>query len=182
MVTELSESTWELAVRFTEGEWRTLQLAPVLAYQAVAEADGEIAEPETVALGRALMDNGHAEGAAELVRRVFTTAGQDLPALVQAWRGDPRSFDDGLRQAHAVLAEKAPGSQAAAFRRAVVDVAVAVAGAVGGVLPEESLAIGMVAAALGAEPRTPVSDAVAVSGGGVAVARAAACRAAGAAR
>jgi hypothetical protein len=141
----------EFSIRLTEVEWTTLRLAPVWAYQAVAEADQEASEPEAEALGRQLMAAASRESSSELVRRAFGADSRDLGDLMATWRADSRHFDVGLRDAASILAEKIPAREAASFKEAVIELARAVGLAGGGLVPEEVIAIGMVEAALGIE-------------------------------
>ena len=103
--------------RFTPGEWRTLQFAPLWMFSAVIGAYGHFDQREYRAFVQTLELATTAPG--QLTREVLGLVAAAPGRLTQAYGTDERSIGVGLSQVAAVL-EKAPPDEAVMFKAMLV--------------------------------------------------------------
>jgi hypothetical protein len=135
---------------FTEDEWETMQKGVTGAGLLVATSDRDFTDAfgEASALGKALSAQ-HDSAPSELVRELARTRSTGFGLTTS-----PRDLEDAtlgsLRSAMDILQTKAPDERDQ-YRRLVLDVAEAVAGAKSGVEPQESAALQRIQDALGGD-------------------------------
>lgn len=103
---------------FNDAEWRTLEFAPVWAFNAVAAADGKVDEKEVAALGKELLDAGLYKG--ELARAVLRSVGDNLEQVLIAYKADARGVLDGLSQVADILDRTVSADEARKFKGAML--------------------------------------------------------------
>ena len=132
---------------FTEEEWKALQLGVTGSGMLVSTAHRDFTDSFGEASSLAKDLGAHRESDSQLVRELAETHGTGF-----GFTASPKEVEEGtlgaLAASVALLAEKAP-DELDAYRAFVLDVANAVAGAKGGVQPEETAAIERITAALG---------------------------------
>jgi hypothetical protein len=115
---------------FLEAEWQTMSLAPLWVFEAVAGVDDVVDDKERSAFMRALEH----PPAGVLTAFVFSRVRREFEALGAARAKDPRAALRGIAEVATLLLGYPDGDDANAFRSALVDLALAVGGASGGLL------------------------------------------------
>jgi hypothetical protein len=113
---------------FNADEWSTITTAPALAAMGVAMAERGGTLRESVSMARAYAEARREENG-ELVREVVSTPPALDPSTMRAPGDVAREGADRLRQAVALLEDKATPEELADYRRFVISVAETVAGA-----------------------------------------------------
>ena len=133
---------------FSKDEWEALQKGVMGSGMLVSVAHRDFTDGFGEASTLAKDLGAHRESESQLVRELAETHGTGFGAIAS-----PKEVEEGTLGALAtsvtLLSEKAP-DELDAYRALVLDVANAVAGAKGGVQPEETAAIDRITAALGA--------------------------------
>jgi hypothetical protein len=102
---------------FSEGEWRTLQLAPFWIFSALVGSDRAFDELEFAAFSRSVGLAAAAPG--RIARAVMATVALDPDRLIEDYRADGRPIAAGL-WAVATILSKAPAGEAELFRDVLV--------------------------------------------------------------
>ena len=108
--------------RYTDDEWRTLQLVPLVAYFAVGHADGSVSPAEAAEYRRKLAQiSGLTAPGTELAREVFESLVVDEDEVQQRYDAARRSEvrTEVLLRDASVLLDRAEPGQATAFRHVV---------------------------------------------------------------
>ena len=133
---------------FSKDEWEELQKGVTGAGMLVSVSHRDFTDSFGEASSLAKDLGAHRESESQLVRELAAAHGTGF-----GFTASPTEVEEGTLGALAasvtLLAEKAP-DELEAYRALVLDVANAVAGAKGGVQPEETAAIAKITAALGA--------------------------------
>jgi hypothetical protein len=151
---------------FNAEEWATLAGAPLYAGMRVITADRGGALRESLALGRVYQHARESHGESELLDELVKSPPSIDPAQVREAGGNVGAVaSERLREAIGILEAKATAEETDAYKRFVMTVAQAVAGAhkeggflgIGGkqISDAESQALDEISMALGSPPATP---------------------------
>ena len=146
--------------RFSEGDFRTLQMSLLWTFHFVAGADGKIDTFERSALSDALAESYRFDTV--VAREVLGSAGRDA-SIQAAYEADDRSVDEGMRQVAEILDRELPDDESRRFKLALLAIAHQVAEASGGgffglrdkTSEAEKATFGVLAGLLGLQPTEP---------------------------